>query len=152
MDWPKLLRTLLRKQQNRQESLSQSNQYRKMLKSIHDIYSRNKTFIDFEAHDLEDGAVWFNDSEFARYHDINGKKILAVFTNDVKNKSINIRVGNNENPEGIAKSSGVLFIRAKDLKRPIKADSSLQLDGELYTVSEASLQGQVWRIVLEANR
>ncbi|MBR2208910.1 MAG: hypothetical protein IJ859_08920 [Synergistaceae bacterium] len=123
-----------------------------MLKLIHDIYSRNKTFIDFEAHDLEDGAVWFNNSEFARYHDINGKKILALFTNDVKNKSINIRVGNDENPEGIAKGLGVLFVRVKDIKGVIKADSSLKLDGELYTVSEASLQGQVWRIVLEANR
>ena len=123
-----------------------------MLKPIYNIYSRNKTFIDFESHDLEDDAVWFNSSEFARYHDIDKKKILAVFTNDIKNKSVNISVGNNENPEGIAKSSGVLFIRAKDLKRGIKADSSLRLDGELYTVSEASLQGQVWRIVLEANK
>ena len=80
------------------------------------------------------------------------KKILTLFTNDVKNKSINIRVGNDENPEGIAKGLGVLFVRVKDIKGVIKADSSLKLDGELYTVSEASLQGQVWRIVLEANR
>ena len=123
-----------------------------MSRAILDIYSRNKTFIDFEAHDLEDDAVWFNNSEFARIHDIDKKKILAVFTNDVKNKSFNINVGRNGDPEGIAKSSGVLFVRAKDIKRVIKADSALKLDGEIYTVSEANLQGQVWRIVLEANR
>ena len=124
----------------------------KMNRAILDIYSRNKTFIDFEAHDLEDDAVWFNNSEFARIPDIDKKKILAVFTNDVKNKSFNINVGRNGDPEGIAKSSGVLFVRAKDIKRVIKADSALKLDGEIYTVSEANLQGQVWRIVLEANR
>lgn len=117
-----------------------------------EIYSRDESFIDFEAHDLEIDAVWFNNSEFARVHNINGRKILAIFTNDTKSKSINLKINSLQSPEGIAKASGILFIRVKDIKGVIKADSSLTIDGETFTVSQASRQGQVWRIDLEANR
>jgi len=122
-----------------------------MLKSIHDIYSRDKTFIDFEAQDLEDGAVWFNNSEFARYHDVRGKKILSIFTKNIRDKSLEFRA-NKQNPEGVTQCSGVLYCRAKDIKTTFQAGSSLKFDGELYTISEADLQGQVWRVVLEGKK
>lgn len=122
-----------------------------MLKAIHDLYSRDKTFIDFFAQDLNDGVAWFNHSEFARFHNVNGRKILSVFTTDTQTQKINFRIGNDENPEGINKSRGILFCRAQELSG-VNADQPLRLDGKMYTVSEASLiQDQVWRIVLEAN-
>lgn len=122
-----------------------------MWEQIAEIYS-DKTFIDFFAHDLEDGAVWFNNSEFARWHEVNGKKILSVFTNDVRSKKINIRL-DGQNPEGVADTVGVLFFRARDIRGVIKAESQLKLDGELYTVSEARLiQDQIWRVVLEGKK
>lgn len=124
-----------------------------MLKSILDLYSQDETFIDFLAQDLAEDEVWFNNSEFARYHDINGNKILSVFTSDIRNKSINVSLNGKQNPEGIKKASGILFIRRCDIKGTIHADSSVRIDGELYTISEAKLlQDQIWRLTLEANK
>lgn len=121
-----------------------------MLKAIHDIYSRDETFLDFLAHDLDDAAVWFNNSEFARFHDINGKKILSIFTSDIKTQTLNLNF-NGKTLEGISRSRGILFCRAQDMKN-FAAGQSLKLNSKLYTVSEARLiQDQVWRIVLEAN-
>ena len=120
-----------------------------MLKSIHDIYSRNETFLDYFAHDLDDGAVWFNNSEFARFHDINGKQILSIFTADTRSQALSINIG--DEVHDINKSRGVLFCRAQEMKCP-NAGQSLKVNGKLYTVSEARLlQDQVCRIVLEAN-
>ena len=124
--------------------------HRKMLKSIHDVYSRDETFLDFLAQDLDDCAVWFNSSEFARFHDIDGVKILSVFTGDKRTQSINIHV-DGATPEGITKSRGILFCRAQEISG-VNAEQPLRVDGKMYTVSEARLiQDQVWRIVLEAN-
>ena len=119
-----------------------------MWEQIAEIYSKEKTFIDFFAHDLEDGAVWFNNSEFARWHEVKGKKILAIFTSDVRSKKINTRL-NEQNSEGVTDTAGVLFFRARDIRGVINAGSQLKFDGELYTVAEARLiQDQIWRVVL----
>ena len=122
-----------------------------MLKAIHDLYARDETFLDFLAHDLDDGAVWFNASEFARWHNVNGKQILSIFTGNVRSQTINLSVGGDQRYEGITGSKGVLLCRAQDLKGAASGQS-MKVDGKLYTVSEARLiQDQVWRIVLEAN-
>ena len=68
-----------------------------------------------------------------------------------KAQKLDIKLGSNENPEGVYKSRGVLFVRAQEIEG-VNANQSLRLDGRLYTVAEARLlQDQVWRIVLEAN-
>lgn len=122
------------------------------MKAIHDLYARDETFIDQIAHDLDDGAVWFNNSEFARFHDINGKKILSVFAGDSRSQSFNINLGGDQNPDVVTKSGGILFCRVQDIKGVVNSGQVLKLDGRLYTVSESRLlQDQVWRIVLEAN-
>lgn len=123
-----------------------------MLKVIHDLYAREETFLDFVAHDLDNGAVWFNNSEFARFHNVNGKKILSILTSDMRSRTINIRINEDQNPEGVSKSSGILFCRAQDIRGNIKSGQLLELNGREYTVSEARLiQDQIWRITLEAN-
>ena len=125
-------------------------QHSRMIQSIHDIYARDTTFLDDVASDLDDGAVWFNNSEFARYHNIDGVKILSVFTADTYTRKINIHVDGGT-PEGVNKSRGVLYCRAQEISG-VNAEQPLRVDGKMYTVSEARmLQGQVWRIVLEAN-
>ena len=123
-----------------------------MLKAIHDLYARDETFLDFLAYDLDDGAVWFNNSEFARFHNVNGKKVLSIFTMDARSQPLNITVGDGRNIEGVTRSQGILFCRVQDIKGEITSGQRMKLDGRLYRVSEARmLQEQVWRIVLEAN-
>ncbi len=122
-----------------------------MIQSIHDIYAQDSTFLDELASDLEDGAVWFNNSEFARFHDIDGVKLLSVFTANKHTRRITIS-NDNENPEGVKQSGGVLFCRAQEVGH-VNAEQPLRIDGKLYTVLEARLiQGQIWRIEVEANR
>jgi hypothetical protein len=122
-----------------------------MMKELLDLYSQDTTFQEQVTQDLEDGAVWFNLEEFGKFHDIEGKSVLSVFVGDRRGQTIEIRTNLKENPEGIIKSRGILFVRADEIKG-IKADQALRLDGRLYTVTEARiLQDHVWRIVLEAN-
>ena len=126
-----------------------------MMKSIHDIYSRDETFIDEFAHDLDDCAVWFNESEFARFHTIGdkGKKVLSIFIKNVTSQNIPYKSGRDDNPEGVAKAIGILYCRVKDIKGNFLANSPLKIDGKLYTITEASiLQDHVWRVSLEANK
>ena len=125
-----------------------------MMKAIHDLYARDETFLDFLAHDLDDDAAWFNNSEFARFHDLDGRKILSIFTSDTRGKTLNISINadTNQDPQLVHRSGGVLFCRAQNISGNWNVGASLRLDGRQYTVSEARLiQDQVWRIVLEAN-
>lgn len=139
----------------RRQSPPQRNQkpkqHSRMIQSIHDIYAQDSTFLDELASDLEDGAVWFNNSEFARFHDIDGVKLLSVFTANKHTRRITIS-NDNENPEGVKQTGGVLFCRAQEVGH-VNAEQPLRIDGKLYTVLEARLiQGQIWRIEVEANR
>lgn len=122
-----------------------------MLKSIHDLYSRDDTFLDFVAHDIDDDEVWFNNSEFARFHNVNGKKVLSIFTVDTRSKKLDITIDGHSH-EGVSKGSGVFYARAKDFKKEIAIGAKIKLNGKNYTVSEARLiQDQIWRLELEAN-
>jgi hypothetical protein len=122
-----------------------------MMKEILDLYAQETTFRDQVTLDFEDGAAWFNIDEFGRFHDIEGQKVLSIFVGDRRSQTIEIRTATKENPEGIVKSRGILFVRADEIEG-VRADQSLRLDGRLYTVTEARiLQDRVWRIVLEGN-
>lgn len=121
------------------------------MKEMLDLYARETAFRDQVALDFDDGAVWFNIEEFGRLHDINGKKLPAVFAGDRRGQKVEIQSNSKEASEGIVKSRGILFVRADEIEG-IRADQSLRLDGRLYIVTEARiLQDRVWRIVLEAN-
>lgn len=109
-------------------------------------------FKDVAARDFDDGAVWFNFEEFARYRDVDGVKVLSIFCRDMRAKVVDQRANSSERTEGVFRSGGVLFLRADEVDGVYKANSPLRLDGRLYTIEEATLlQGYVWRIVLEAN-
>ena len=120
-----------------------------------DIYEGGRSFREQLARDFDDGAVWFNLGEFARFHDIDGKRVLSVVAGDRRGQTggtlIGIKNNSNENSEGVVKSRGVLFVRADEIEG-VRATQALRLDGRLYTVVEARiLQDRVWRIMLEAN-
>jgi hypothetical protein len=118
---------------------------------ILELYGKETTFRDQVALDLDDGAAWFNLEEFGRFHDIEGRKVLSVFVGDRRSQTIVIRTDKNENPEGIVKRHGILFVRADEIEG-VRADQALRLDGRLYTVAGARiLQDRIWRIELEAN-
>ena len=146
-----LLKSSMTHRPQRAQRNQKPKQHSRMIQSIHDIYAQDSTFLDELASDLEDGAVWFNNSEFARFHDVDGVKLLSVFTANKHTRRITIS-NDNENPEGVKQTGGVLFCRAQEVGH-VNAEQPLRIDGKLYTVLEARLiQGQIWRIEVEANR
>ena len=111
-------------------------------------YERKKTFLDYFAKDLEDGHVWYNSGEFARYHNINGCSLLSVFAKNIATGSMMEKTSDEAKPLGVNNAEGVLFCRAQDVSG-VKADQTIMLDGKEYLVTNATLiQEQIWRIEL----
>jgi hypothetical protein len=114
------------------------------MKEILELYDKT-VFREQTGRDIEDGAAWFNIDEFSRLRDIDGQKVLSVFVGDRRSQSIEIRGDSKENPEGIVKSRGILFVRADEIEG-VRADQALRLDGRLHIVAEARiLQDRVRR-------
>ena len=108
-------------------------------------YAKKKTFLDFFAHDLTDGKVWYNSGEFARFHDINGYKLLSILVTNVISRSITTP---EHDPQGINEAEGVLFCRSQEIKG-VKEGQVIRVDYKEYVISKANLlQDQVWRIEL----
>lgn len=101
--------------------------------------------------DVKDGAAWWNEDEFADWHDVNGKRIMCVFIGDSRMKEAGARKME-ERPEGLHVNRGVLFLRAADAVGVPRRGQKIRVDGRLYAVDEARLiGGSVMRIGLEAN-
>jgi hypothetical protein len=101
--------------------------------------------------DAESGAAWFNENEFADWHDVNGKRLLCVLCADRRMTDIPRRK-ESERPEGVHLNRGVLFLRAGDVVGVPRRGQKLTVDGRLYTVDEARpIGGSVLRIELEGN-
>lgn len=102
--------------------------------------------------DVESGAAWFNEDEFADWHDVNGKRILCVFCADKRMAEQNVSEKEKERPEGVHLNRGVLFLRSDDVVGVPKRGQKLKIDGRLYTVGEARpIGGAALRVELEAN-
>ena len=115
--------------------------------NLKEIYSGDKTFLDYFSDDLQDNNVWYNPSEFARYHDVNGVKLLSVFaTNDFTYMLRKAPV--EKDTPGINQAGCVLYCRVHDVLG-FKAEQVIRIDGKIYQVKNANLiQEQVWRVEL----
>lgn len=94
----------------------------------------------------EDLGVWLNGFEFARPHNIDGKKILSVLTS---NKRAKILIG----PDGqkLNDSEMILFVKKSDVKK-VMSNQSVKIDGKIYLIKDAQdIQGVIWKIFLEGN-
>jgi hypothetical protein len=110
------------------------------------------TFKEQVKKDVESGAAWFSEDEFADWHDVNGKRILCVFCADKRMMDQNVSDRKRERPEGVHLNRGVLFLRAADVVGVPKRGQKMKLDGRLYTVDEARpIGGAALRVELEAN-
>ena len=109
------------------------------------IYDKHKTFLDYFANDLNDNNAWYNNSEFARFHIVNGKQLLSVLAH---NKSSDMNKISPVDTPGINQAECVLYCRAADVKG-VRSEQALMIDGKRYQVQSADLiQGQVWKIEL----
>lgn len=120
-----------------------------LLKELKKSYSERKKFKDYVKQDVASDALWLDTNAFAKIHDIDGHKILGVFTADTKGQTINLR--NEGEIDGMSESHGVFYCSVDSISG-VNTNQPIKLDGKLYTVKEASLvQEYMWRIVLQAN-
>lgn len=114
-------------------------------RGLRKLYAQPNSLKSQEFQDLE---CWFNLEEFAEFHDIDGKKILGVFTSDIFGKKF---VEANQDISGmVSKSNGILFLRCEDVGN-VNVDMPLRLDGKLYQIEEAVKLGNIiWRLKLSA--
>ena len=119
--------------------------FRELAKS----YKNRKKFKDYVEQDVGSDALWLDTNAFAKIHDIDGHKVLGVFTSDTQSGTLTLR--EEDNIDGINKSRGVFYCSVNEVAG-VHTNQPIKLDGKLYTVSDASVvQEYMWRIVLEAN-
>ena len=112
-------------------------------------YAEHKKFRDYVKQDVKSDALWLDTNAFAKVHDIDGHKVLGVFTSDTQTKALTLR--EEDNIDGISKSRGVFYCSVNEVSG-VHTNQPLKLDGKLYTVCDSSVvQEYMWRIVLEAN-
>ena len=79
--------------------------------------------------DLADGAVWFNDDDFAEYHEINGKSVLCELgAMKTRPEKIGRMIG------GAYSGSSYLFIRSCEFERTPRPDERIDIDGVRYKI------------------
>ena len=76
------------------------------------------------AADLEDGAVWFDENDFADWHDVNGARVLCILDSM---KTAPERIGRFKG--GVHSGSSFLFICAGEFARCPKPEEPIDIDG-----------------------
>ena len=115
-------------------------------------YKERKKFKDYVKQDVGSDALWLDTNAFGKIHDIDGHKVLGVFTSDTQTgRALTLRDEDNIDGVEMSKSRGVFYCSVNEVAG-VHTNQPIKLDGKLYTVSDASvIQEYMWRIVLEAN-
>jgi hypothetical protein len=106
------------------------------------------------ADDLKKRAVWFNDLEFADYHDINGNKILCVFDR-YESALAAMDSGRSINKgtvviAGIQSDLYLLFIRADEYPGSPRIGQEIKVDGRKFYVQGSVVYEGIYEITLKA--
>jgi hypothetical protein len=106
------------------------------------------------ADDLKKRAVWFNDLEFAGYHDINGSQILCLF-DKYESALASMDSGHSTNKgavvfAGIQTDLYLLFIRADEYNGSPRAGQEIRVDGRKFYIDSSMEYEGVYEITLRA--
>jgi hypothetical protein len=113
-----------------------------------------KTLKDDVKSDLVKGAAWFNDTEFAAYHNIEGKRILCVF--DRYESALAVLDSGRSVNKGAVVMAGIqsdlylLFIRANEYPGSPRVGQDIQVDGRKFFIRSAITYDGVYEITLGA--
>lgn len=99
-------------------------------------------FKDFIARDIDE--VFFNESEFADWHDINGDRICCHIDSDMTNEA-------DAHLEGVFRNTLTVYLKAWSLDCRPKENEPMYIDERMYFVRSVSDEMGAWVIVLEAN-
>ena len=94
-------------------------------------------------------SVFFNLSEFADTHRVEGKEIRAVIDQDVQNRLA--KIGDNR-VHGLIEADMLLIAKAEDLPRDLDPGRLLNVDGRELILVTASKDMGVAEVALRQNR
>ncbi|GHV50408.1 hypothetical protein FACS1894216_02550 [Synergistales bacterium] len=113
-----------------------------------------KSLKDDTRADLKKRAVWFNDLEFADYHDINGSSVLCLFDRyDAVIASFDSGRSSNSAASvtaGLQTDAYLLFIRSDEYNGAPRFGQELRVDGRKLYIQGAVLYDGVYEITLKA--
>ena len=89
-------------------------------------------------------AVFFNENEFADWHDINGDRICCHIDLDLTDQSENLF-------EGVYRNSVTLYLKSGSLVRRPVENEPMYVDDRMYFVRSVSDEMGAWVVVLEAS-
>ena len=93
---------------------------------------------------LDIDKVFFNESEFADQHDINGQWLPCIIDQDVTQ-------GADASLEGVFLNAISIYLKAGSLDDRPKENEPIYVDDRLYFVRSVSDESGCWVIVAEAN-
>ena len=100
--------------------------------------------------DRDVDETFLNVTEFADLHNIDGNNVPALI-DDMENIEREKRM--KSNMDGIHARQVLLYVKASVFPSGLPAQKRLiKLDGKMYTVGDATDEGGVYTITLEANR
>ena len=103
--------------------------------------------------DLVKGAAWFNDSELADYHNINGSKILCIFDRyEAALAGTDSGRARNEGAviiAGLQSDLYLLFIRADEYKGTPRTGQEITVNGQKLFVRSSVIYDGVYEITLK---
>lgn len=102
------------------------------------------SFKDFLEYDND---VFINSEEFAETHTVNGKEMDIVVDDDLSKE----RNNKTTDSQGLYTSEKTLFIKKDDYGEKPVIYGTLNLDGDIYTISDVEDDGSMYIIDLVAN-
>ena len=115
---------------------------------------RRKSLKDDVKSDLVKRAAWFNDLEFADYHDIEGRKTLCVF--DRYESALAALDSGRSVSKGAVVMAGIqsdlylLFIRADEYRGSPRVGQDISVDGRKFYIQGSILYEGVYEITMKA--
>jgi len=94
--------------------------------------------------------VFFNQNEFAEYHDIDGQQILAVIDSDQFNERPKDPAELYHLTNGIYRSSITIYVKSADYDKPV-IGQRISVDEEDYYVVSVSEDTGLLKIIATAN-
>lgn len=104
-------------------------------------------FKDIVKDDID--TTFINTDEFSDVHTVNGKSMPIQIDN---NEQIEREKRLNQHMDGIYTKQMLVYVAAADFGKLPKQGTIFNLDGRIYTVTDAIDESGVYSITLEANR
>ncbi|MFC0297120.1 MULTISPECIES: hypothetical protein [Geobacillus] len=105
---------------------------------------------NFKTYAEREVSTFFNVDEFAEYHDIDGRQVLAIVDQDQFGERPRDPVDLYRITDGIYQATIVVYVKASDYEKPV-IGQQIYIDGDDYYVTAVAEDAGVLKITATAN-